>query len=467
MTADPVLLERLALGGDAVARLPSVEPGRPGHVVFVPVGAPGDRVTLSSVRKENSFARGWIGEVLEPSPQRREPRCPLFFQPGRSPRDVCGGCDWQHLTTAAQAAGKRALLIETLQRIGKIAKPTVEETVSPASPDGGWRYRNKGLVPFARNAEGNIVAGFYAPGSHTVVPFESCPVQNDRFDGAVRAAREWFAERDASIYDNATETGWLRHLLVRTASTGETLVAPVTTSAPGLDVLAFAHDLRKALPFVTSVFHNINDRAGNVVLGPRWKRLAGKPHLEETLLGLRFRLSPGAFFQINQAMAEKLYTLAVEMARPGPLDVVWELYAGVGAMGQLLAQKAKLVWAVEENAQAVRDGIESLELNGITNVRFRQGQCELVLARSLLKDKPAVVLLDPPRAGCDKSVLKSVMRAGPARIVYVSCDPGTLARDAQYLSTGSYHLKRSVPVDLFPQTAHIESVTLFERAAGG
>ena len=465
MPPEPLLLDRLSLGGDAVARLPSTEPGRPGPVVFVPFGAPGDRVILSSLQKEKSFSRGWIGEITEPSPQRREPRCPLFFQPGRSPKNVCGGCDWQHLNSAAQAESKRTLLVETLQRIGKIAKPNVDPTVSASTPEGAWRYRNKGLVPFARNNEGRMVTGFYAPGSHTVVPFEQCPVQNDRFDLAVRAARDWFADRDASIYDSASETGWLRHLLVRTASTGETLVAPVTTSAQGLDVLAFAHDLRKACPFVTSVFHNVNDRPGNVVLGPRWKHLAGKTHLEESLLGLRFRLSPGAFFQVNHAMAEKLYSLAVEMAAPGPLDVVWELYAGVGAMGQLMARKAKLVWAVEENAQAVHDGIDSLELNGIDNVRFRQGQCELVLARVLLKDKPTVVLLDPPRAGCEKSVLKSVMRAGPVRMVYVSCDPGTLARDAQYMSTGGYHLKRSVPVDLFPQTAHIESVTLFERTA--
>jgi 23S rRNA (uracil1939-C5)-methyltransferase len=467
MTFDSVLLERLALGGDAVARLPSSEPGRLGQVVFVPYGAPGERVGLSSLRKENSLARGWIGEITEPSPQRREPRCPLFFQAGRSPHEVCGGCDWQHLNAASQSAAKKTLLIETLQRIGKIAQPNVGDTVSASSPDGAWRYRNKGLVPFARNGEGKIVAGFYAPGSHTVVPLEQCPVQNERFDLVIRAAREWFAERDASLYDSSTETGWLRHLLVRSASTGETLVAPVTTSSPGLDMAAFAYDLQKTCSFVTSVFHNINDRPGNVVLGPRWKHLAGKPQLEEKLLGLRFRLSPGAFFQVNHAMAEKLYTLAVDMAAVGPLDVAWELYAGVGAMGQLLARKAKLVWAVEENAQAVRDGIESLALNKISNVRFRQGQCELVLARSLVKDKPAVVLLDPPRAGCDKSVLKGVMRAGPQRVVYVSCDPGTLARDAQYLSTGGYHLKRSVPVDLFPQTAHIESVTLFERASGG
>jgi 23S rRNA (uracil1939-C5)-methyltransferase len=238
MSSDPLLLDRLALGGDAVARLPSTEPGRPGQVVFVPFGAPGDRVVLSSIRKENAFARGWMGEMIDPSPLRREPRCPLFFQPGRLPKDVCGGCDWQHLTTASQIESKRTLLVETLQRIGKIAKPNVENTVSASTPDGAWHYRNKGLIPFARNAEGKLVAGFYAPGSHSVVPLDTCPVQNDRFDGAVRAAREWFAERDAPVYDAATETGWLKHLLVRTASTGETLVAPVTTSAPGLDMAA-------------------------------------------------------------------------------------------------------------------------------------------------------------------------------------------------------------------------------------
>ena len=163
-------------------------------------------------------------------------------------------------------------------------------------------------------------------------------------------------------------------------------------------------------------------------------------------------------------MAEKLYALAVDMARPGPLDVVWELYAGVGAMGQLLAQKAKSVWAVEENAQAVRDGIESLALNGISNVRFRQGRCELVLGRSLVRDKPNVVLLDPPRAGCDKSVLKAVMRAGPRRIVYVSCGPATLARDAAVLvHQKGYRLAAAGVANMFPHTAHVESIALFER----
>ena len=458
-----VRVERLSLGGDGVARLPGEEPGRSGTVVFVPFSAPGDTVRLASLKKEKSFARGWIDTLEEPSSQRIPPRCPLFFTPGRQPHDVCGGCDWQHLSLTAQTDAKRSLLIETLQRVGKIARPAVENTVGPDSPERAWRYRNKGLVPFARDGSGRVVAGFYAPGSHTVVPLETCPVQTERFDQTVRAAREWLSNQGAPLSVDDADREGVKHLLVRTASTGDALAALVTTSMPEIDILGFAHHLQKACPFLTSVFHNINDQPGNVVLGPRWRRVWGKEYLEERLLGLRFHLSPASFFQINHSMAEKLYRLAVDMADPAATDVVWELYAGVGAMGQLLARKAKLVWAVEENAQAVRDGIESLQRNGIDNLRFRQGRCELVLARSLLKDTPQIVLLDPPRAGCEKSVLKILMRAGPRKVVYVSCDPATLARDAQYLSTGGYHLKRSVPVDLFSQTAHVESVSLFER----
>lgn len=461
MTSLEIALERLSLGGDAVGRLPPEGEGRPGRVVFVPYGAPGDRATLAAVKNEKSFARGWIAALPAPGPDRIEPRCPHFFRPGVSPAAACGGCDWQHLAYGAQTDAKQKLLVETFQRLAKIPRPAVTPTVGADAPEKAWRYRNKVQVPLARVGD-RVTAGFYAAGSHTVVPFDDCPVQDDRSVAVVRAVRGW-AERVRLPIDSARGgRGGARHLLVRTAAR-DVLVALVTTSERLSALSTFAKDLKKACPFVTSVFQNVNDREGNVVLGPRWNHLGGKDHLEETLLGLRFRLSPGAFFQVNPAMAEKLYTLAVDMAAPGPDDVVWELYAGVGAMGQLMARRAKIVWAVEENHRAVRDGIESLALNGIENLRFRQGRCELVLARRLLPDAPTVVLLDPPRAGCEREVLKAVMKAAPRRVVYVSCDPGTLARDAAYLSTGGYRLQRSVPVDLFPQTAHIESVSLFEK----
>jgi 23S rRNA (uracil1939-C5)-methyltransferase len=461
VTLPPIALERLSLGGDAVGRLPPEGENRPGRVVFVPHGAPGDRAALTHVTNEKSFARGWIASLETPGPSRVEPRCPHFFRPGQNPAAVCGGCDWQHLAYPAQTEAKQALLTETYQRIAKIPRPNVLPTVGADTSEGAWRYRNKVQVPLARAGD-RVVAGFYAPGSHTVVPFDDCPVQDTRSVAVVRAVRGWAERARLPLYDARGGRGGARHLLVRTAAR-DVLVALVTTSQSLPALSTFARDLKKACPFVTAVFQNVNDREGNVVLGPRWNHLGGKDHLEDALLGLRFRLSPGAFFQVNHAMAEKLYGLAVDMAAAGPDDVVWELYAGVGAMGMLMARTAKTVWAVEENHRAVRDGIESLALNGIENLRFRQGQCELVLARRLLPESPTVVVLDPPRAGCERSVLKAVMKAAPRRVVYVSCDPGTLARDAAYLSTGGYLLRQSVPVDLFPQTAHIESVSLFER----
>jgi len=453
----------MALGGDAVGRLPSDDPARAGPVLFVPFGAPGDRVVLASLDTKKSPARGWIAHVTESSPHRVPPPCPHFFQPGRSLEKTCGGCQWQHLSTEMQKKAKKDLVVESFQRIARIAHPAVEDTRGADTDQGRWHYRNKVQIPFARLEDGSLTGGFYAPGTRTVVPFDDCPVQDERSLRAFRSVRDYFQKKDVTVYDPKTDQGWLRHLVVRTATTGDTLVALVTQSGPVPEAEEFEDHLQKTCPFVTSVYQNINDRPGNVVLGPRWKLLGGKPYLEEKLLGLRFRLSPASFFQVNHAMAEKLYTLAVEMAAPTAFDVAWELYAGVGAMAQLLAQKARTVWAVEENDTAVKDGLESVKMNKVNDVRFRSGPCEQVLARNILKDKPIIVLLDPPRAGCSPQVLKEVMRANPQRIVYVSCDPGTLARDARYLSTGGYHLKRCVPVDLFPQTAHIESVSLFER----
>lgn len=428
-------------------------------MVFVPYTAPEDVVALGPLETKGTYARAWPLRWEKTAPLHTPPRCPLYFVPGRTAREVCGGCDWQHLTYEAQTAAKRTLVIESLQRLGKIAKPRVDPTVTVDGPEGPWRYRNKVQIPFALGNDGKIIGGFYAPGSHTVVPLDDCFIQSTRSVAVFKAVRDFFRVRPVTVYNPATERGWLRHLLIRTTAAGDTLAALVTQAGPVPRELI--ERLREKNLGVTSVFQNINARPGNAVLSARWVHLAGRPHLEERLLGLRLRLSPGAFFQVHHAMAEKLYTLAVDMAAVGPEDEVWELYAGVGAMGQLLAKKARGVVAIEENPHAVRDGVESSQWNGLRNIHFRVDRCERVVPR--LKEKPSVVLLDPPRAGCDPKVLKAVMARGPKRVVYVSCDPATLARDARYLSTGGYHLSRTVPVDLFPQTSHIETVSLFER----
>jgi 23S rRNA (uracil1939-C5)-methyltransferase len=455
---DRLSLERLALGGDAVGRMEG------GRVLFVPYGAAGDTIRLAAPEEQKGVLRARITALEIAGPDRDDPRCPLFFRPESPPEKVCGGCSWQHLSYPAQARAKQQLLIETFQRLGKIMKPPVEDIIPCPDP---WRYRNKVQIPFAQMPDRKIVAGFYAPASHRVVPFEDCFIQTEDQVKIVRETLAWLNVNPLPVFDGKTGRGWLRHLYLRTNVIGEAFVALIVKDSAFPRGRLFAEQLMSRCPSVKSVFLNVNPRPGNVVLGPEWHRLAGRPQLDDALLGLRFRLSPGAFFQVNHFMAEKLYGKAVEFADPSPEDHVLELYAGVGAMGMLLAPKARYIWAVEENPQAVQDGIQSAMLNGITNIRFSVGRCEEVMGRRRprrdLEGAPVIALLDPPRAGCSPSVLKDVMALKPRRIVYVSCDPATLARDARYLSTGGYLLRRSVPVDLFPQTAHIESVNLFSK----
>lgn len=460
-------LDSLALGGDAVGRAPAVDPSPAGEprkqVVFVPYGAPGDRVALTRWEPRKNFARAWIQSVAEASPQRVDAPCPYFFKPGSAPETVCGGCDWQHLGYAHQTQAKRQLLVETFQRMARIANPPVGETIACPDP---WRYRNKVQIPFAQR-DGQLVAGFYAPNSHHIVPFDDCLVQTEGSVRIFKTVLAWFKENPVEAYNSDTGQGWLRHLLIRNNAKGEALVAIVSANDQFPRAVEFAAYIKEHCPFVKSLFHNVNPKPGNVVLGPEWRHLNGRHFLEETLSGLRFRLSPGAFFQVNRGMAEKLYKRVVDYVAPDLKEGVLELYAGVGAISQLLAPKAGQVWAVEENPHAVEDGIQSAQWNNIANIKYIASKCETALARGRFKRGPndvlSAVVVDPPRAGCEQNVLRAIMRLSPRRIVYVSCDPATLARDARYLATGGYLLRQCTPVDLFPQTAHIESVSQFSK----
>ncbi len=461
-----VPLDNLALGGDAVGRLKGGDgPADSRQVVFVPFGAPGDRAVLHRWEQRKNFARGWIQSLAAPAPHRTSPPCPHFYKPGDAPDAVCGGCNWQHLAYEFQTRSKRQLLIEAFQRLGRIAKPAVEETLSAPAP---WRYRNKVQIPFAPDSAGGLRAGFYAPNSHRIVPFDDCLVQTEESVRVFKAVLDWFRQNPAPAYDEDSRRGWLRHLLVRTNSQNEALVALITKGDNFPKAVAFAEHLTKQCPSVKSLFQNVNPREDHVILGPEWRHLHGKHYLTETLLGLRFRLSPGSFFQVNSPAAEILYKKVESFIEPTPEESVLELYSGVGAIAQLLAKRSRFVWGVEENPAAVADAIESAKWNTLKNVKFVQDRCETALARGRFKkglnDRLAAVVLDPPRAGCEQHVLRAVIRLAPRKIVYVSCDPATLARDARYLATGGYLLRRSAPVDLFPQTSHIESVSLFARS---
>lgn len=457
-------VERMAPEGQALGRSPKGA-GGPGKVVFVPYGAPGDRLEAELEVVKTGYATGRLSRVLEPGPGRVEAPCPLHFRPARN-WPWCGGCDWQHLSSAAQLEAKRAIVEDCLRRIGRVEKPKVEPVTPSPEP---WRYRNKVQVPFGFKA-GRVVAGFYAPGTHEIVDFDDCPVQPELSVRLVRRVKELAAELRWTVYHEKERRGLLRHLLVRTTREGRAQ-ATVVTSAPQLPYAdRLVEALRADFPELTGLFQNVQSEATSVVLGPRWRKLWGEDKLEERLGRLKLRVSPGAFLQVNTPACERLYDhvgrqLTAEGFRP---QVAADLYCGVGGIALWVAPLARRVLGVEENREAVQDAWDNARANGTHNARFIAGRAETLMGRlraELSQAAPgsAAAILDPPRAGVAPAVLRALSAPSVARIVYVSCNPATFARDASSLQRAGFKLREVQPVDLFPQTSHVELSARFDR----
>lgn len=443
-------VDSLAAEGDGVAR-------HEGIAIFVPRAAPGDVVAAEIVETASTFARARILQVRRPGPQRTPPRCPVYAE--------CGGCSWQHLTYPAQLAWKRRILVEALRRLGHVADPEAV-VAEPLAADPPWRYRHKMAVPFApMPGAAGAVAGFYAVKSHRIVPFEACAIQHPSLDRALAETRRLVAELGVRAYDTRTGQGDLRYLVGRVAQlSGELLLCLVSARAELPAGAALAAGLRAALPECVGVVQNINAAPGNAILGRTTRVLAGRDHLVERLDGLDFLVSAPSFFQVAPRQAGCLYRTAVAQAAMKSGEVAMDLYAGVGTLSLYLARVAKVVDAVEEVPEAVRDGRRNAGLNGCANVRFHLGPAESVVPALLRRGvRPDVAVLDPPRRGAAASVLTALTLAAPRRIVYVSCNPATLARDVEHLAQAGYRLRAVQPVDMFPQTAHVECSALLER----
>jgi 23S rRNA (uracil1939-C5)-methyltransferase len=449
---------RMAPEGQAVAKAE----GSP-RVIFVPGGAPGDRLEVEVVEAKSSFARARILRLMEAGPERIEPPCPLHAAPGR-PGPACGGCDWQHLRYEAQLLHKAALVRDCVERIAKLKDvPILPTRPSPKA----WAYRNKVMVPFGDPGDGRLIAGFYAAGSHQIVDFPACPVQPDLSAAIVLKAKALAEELGWRAYDGRSGRGLLRHLFVRTNSAGKALVTVVThgPQLPGAE--AFVTRLRSAFPAILGMHHNVQPLKTSVILGPHWRCLWGARAMEEKLGRLSFLVSPGAFLQVNTEAAELLYEAARSALCEGgrAFSQVLDLYCGVGTLTLWLAPSVGRIIGVEENRDAVRDAWKSAERNGIRNARFTGGRAESVLPRLLREGLggPLAVTVDPPRAGLAVPVLRFLTRPSVRRVVYVSCDPATFARDAGYLARSGFRLTQVQPVDLFPQTSHVELVGLLDR----
>lgn len=425
-----------------------------GMAVIVPFTAVGDRIRCRILKAEKRLAYGRVEELLTPSGDRLRPGedCPAF---GR-----CGGCTWRHVTYEAELRYKQQRVTDALTRIGG-----VDAAVLPIiGSERDSRYRNKAQYPVVAGPYRPLI-GFYAPRSHRVVEQHDCLLQPEAFRRIVDIVGKWAKKTGLPIYDEATGKGVLRHLYIREAeATGEIQVCLVCTSGKLPDSHALIDSLRGEIQGLVSVVVNLNREDTNVVLGGKSFVLWGRDFITDELCGLRFRLSPRSFYQVNRRQAETLYGIASVFASPDPEDTVLDLYCGTGTIGLSMAKKAGQVIGVETVAEAVEDARRNAEENGIDNARFFCADAGEAAGRFLKEGiRPSIVILDPPRKGCTPEVIDAVASMSPVRVVYVSCDPATLARDLKRFAERGYRTEKVQPVDMFPRTPHVECVARLSR----
>jgi 23S rRNA (uracil1939-C5)-methyltransferase len=439
-------VDSLAYGGNGVARLN-------GFVVFVRRGLPGDTVRARVTSVKRNHAEALAIEVLRPGPQRVEAPCTHY--------PACGGCRFQDLAYEAQVAAKAEQVRNALVRLGAIEEPPLDPILPAASV---FHYRNKLEYSFTQYPDGPTL-GFHKAGRwDEVLEVERCWLTTDLGNAIRNAVRDWAREERLEAYDQAARTGYLRHLVVREGrNTGQALVQLVTGPGERFDTGYFAEVLRR-FPEVRSIHWAVNDTPAEVTNLPS-TLLWGEEYIEEELGGLRFRVRPNAFLQTNTAMAERLYELAGEYAALEGGETVWDLYCGIGTIGLLLASRALTVWGIEVSEESVACALENADLNGIANAAFFAGNVGQAVEE--LRERsgdPDVVVVDPPRAGLAGKALRRLGEIGAPRVVYVSCNPTTLASDAKALAADyGYRLVRARPVDMFPHTPHVETVALLER----
>jgi len=441
-----LVVDDLAFGGEGVGRTD-------GYVVFVRGGLPGDRLRVRMVESRSRFGRAVIDTVVVASPDRVEAPCPYF---GR-----CGGCRLQHLAYPAQLAFKEKQVRDCLERLGGVPTFQLRPIVPATEPYG---YRNK--MEFTVTGPDPHIGLHEAERYDVVVDIERCLLQSEAMNGLLDELRAQTRARGLSVWEPRSERGLLRFVAVREGRrTGETMVN-IVASAPDVGTLVpVAEALRARVPATTSVVLNVNDTKSSVAIGSEEHLLLGRDHITEKLGDVTFRVSAGSFFQTNTAQTERLFALVAEACELNGDDTVLDLYSGTGAISLLLAGRARHVYGIELAPAAVADAVRNAQANGITNCTFLAGEVRHVLP-TLAADgvRPAVVVADPPRAGFHPKALGTLANLAPARIVYVSCNPSTLARDVGELVRHGYRLDWVQPVDMFPQTPHIEAVARLTRA---
>lgn len=440
-----IKIDNLGFEGEGVGRVNN-------FTVFVPGALVGEEVEARIIKINKSFAFGRLNKVIHKSEERVEPLCSL---------KRCGGCQLMHLSYESQLQFKKQRVIDSMERIGKLQNVVIHDTIGMENP---LRYRNKAQFPVGYK-DGKLVIGFYAPRSHEIIDTPSCLIQDEVSDQVMEAVKRWVEENSISIYDEFTGKGILRHVMVRKAfRTGEVMVVIVTNGYEFPSRESLIDILTEKIKNLKTVVQNINRESTNVVLGQDNKTLYGSGTITDYIGDLKFQISPLSFFQVNPVQTEVLYGKALEYAGLTGNETVIDAYCGTGTISLFLAKKAKKVYGVEIVAPAIEDAKKNARDNNVDNVEFIVGKSEEVIPKLYDKGiKADVIVVDPPRKGCDEELLRTIAAMKPERIVYVSCDPGTLARDLRYLSENGFRVVEIQPVDMFPVTSHVECVVLMSR----
>jgi len=459
--------------GDGVGRTDK------GYTLFVPQALPGESVEAKVLKSKKSYGFGKLVSLNTTSPHRIEPPCPTYYK--------CGGCQLQHYEYEEQLKWKRQHVVDSLTRIGKL-KVQGEPAVSGSEQEGAelaeteadkqheiivhptvgmenpWYYRNKAALPIGATEDGELIGGFYAKGSHRIIDMDVCLIQKEQNDDVLAIVKEIARELRIEPYQEESASGVLRHIMTRVGVvTGEVMVVLITNTSTLPRKEEFVEQLRKRVPNLKSIVHNVNNKVTNAIFGDRTDVIWGSEVIYDELDGLRFAISARSFYQVNPEQTVALYRKAVEYAALTGKEQVIDAYCGIGTISLFLARQAAHVYGVEIVPEAIEDAKRNAALNELDNTTFEAGPAEVVIPRWKQEGMNAdVIVVDPPRKGCDEALLQTILEIKPERVVYVSCNPSTLARDLRVLEDGGYRTVEVTPVDMFPQTGHVECVALIE-----
>lgn len=430
-----------------------------GYTLFVKDAVLGDTVRAKVVKPKKGYAFARLEEVLEPSPDRVEPVCAYARQ--------CGGCQLQAVSYEKQLAFKDRKVKNNLIRIGGFALDFVEEIMeAPVGMEHPFHYRNKAQFPVGMDKNGRLIAGFYAGRTHTIIENRDCALGVAENKIVLDIVLDFCTEKKIPAYDEVTGKGLLRHVLIRKGfSTGQIMVCLILNGSSFAAEQELANRLFEKVPGMTSFSVNSNTERTNVIMGSKTRTIRGKDRIEDTIGGLVFTISPQSFYQVNPVQTENIYSQALSYAGLTGNETVWDLYCGIGTISLFLARQAKQVYGVEIVPQAIDDARQNAVRNGIDNAKFYVGKAEEVLphlyeTEGIFAD---VIVVDPPRKGCDEECLNTILKMRPKRLVYVSCDSATLARDLKYLCSQGYELKCGRAFDNFPMGGHVETVVLLSK----